>query len=278
MNDSSPSWMQARENDRAAPAGIDTSRAHPARIYDYWLGGKDNFASDRAVGDQIVAAMPQIVDGARANRAFLQRAVTYLAREAGVRQFLDIGTGIPTAGNTHTVAQEIAPESRVVYVDNDPIVLTHARALLVGASEGATAYVESDLRDPEAIVRGAAETLDTEQPTAIMLLGILEFVTDDAEVADLLKRLLDAFPSGSHLVISHSSNVVDPEGMDEAARLWNEGGSTPLVLRTPDQLAGFFTGLELVEPGIVSCPLWRPDGIAEGIRPVDGFAGVGRRP
>nr|WP_207391596.1 SAM-dependent methyltransferase [Streptomonospora litoralis] len=270
--------MQARENDRAAPAGIDTSRAHPARIYDYWLGGKDNFASDRAVGDQIVAAMPQIVDGARANRAFLQRAVTYLAREAGVRQFLDIGTGIPTAGNTHTVAQEIAPESRVVYVDNDPIVLTHARALLVGASEGATAYVESDLRDPEAIVRGAAETLDTEQPTAIMLLGILEFVTDDAEVADLLKRLLDAFPSGSHLVISHSSNVVDPEGMDEAARLWNEGGSTPLVLRTPDQLAGFFTGLELVEPGIVSCPLWRPDGIAEGIRPVDGFAGVGRRP
>lgn len=211
--DDSPEWMRATADDPPVPPGIDTSLAHPARIYDYWLGGKDNFAADRAVGDRIIAATPPIVEGARANRAFLQRTVRYLAGEAGIRQFLDIGTGIPTAGNTHTVAQSVAPDSRIVYVDNDPVVLAHARALLVGAPEGATDYIDADLRDPDTIVDSAVKTLDRNRPTAVMLLGILEFVTDDAQAQDLVQRLMRSFPSGSHLVVSHSTNVVDPEGM-----------------------------------------------------------------
>ncbi|MDA0567460.1 SAM-dependent methyltransferase [Streptomonospora sp. S1-112] len=280
-----PSWMHGDAGPAQPPPGIDTDLAHPARIYDYWLGGKDNFAADRTVGDQIIAATPAIVKAARANRAFLGRAVRYLAGEAGIRQFLDIGTGVPTAGNTHTVAQEAAPESRVVYVDNDPVVLAHARALLRSGPHGATAYVDADLRDTDAVLRGAEELLDRTRPTAVMLLGILEFITDDAQVADIVGRLLGAFPSGSHLVVSHSTAVVDPQGMNRAALLWNEGGSTPLVLRGPDDLARVFAGLELVEPGIVSVPLWRPglapagdggDGAAPA--PVDCFAAVGRVP
>ncbi|ASU84355.1 translation initiation factor IF-2 [Nocardiopsis gilva YIM 90087] len=272
-----PDWMKPRFDAPAAPAEIDTSTAHPARIWDYWLGGKDNFAADRATGEQILHAMPQMAANARADRAFLGRAVRHLAGEVGVRQFLDIGTGIPTADNTHEVAQSVAPDSRVVYVDNDPIVLAHARALLVGDERGTTDYLHADLRDPAAILKEAGRTLDFERPVAVMLLGVLEFITDTDEAASIIRTLMGAVPSGSHLCVSVSTTEVETEAMEEAARLWNAGGSTPLVLRTRDELAALFDGLELVDPGVVSCSAWRPDPGAD-MTPVAQFCAVGRTP
>ena len=259
------------------PGGIDTSVAHPARIYDYWLGGKDNFAADREVGAAIVAASPDFVEVSRQNRAFLSRAVGHLAGQAGVTQFLDIGTGIPTAGNTHEVAQAAAPDAKTVYVDNDPVVLAHAQALLVGETPGSTAYIHADLRDPDTILDGARATLDFDRPVAVMLLGIAEFIPD-AEIPDIVARLMAPLASGSALVISHSTAIVDPEGMAEAARLWNEGGSTPIRLRSTDEIAALFTGLDMMEPGVVSCSLWHPGPSQIGApAPVDAFAAVGRK-
>ncbi|CAM3668398.1 SAM-dependent methyltransferase [Nocardiopsis rhodophaea] len=272
-----PDWMKPRFDAPAPPAEIDTSTAHPARIWDYWLGGKDNFAADRATGDQILRAMPQMGANARADRAFLGRAVRYLAGEVGIRQFLDIGTGIPTADNTHEVAQSVAPDSRVVYVDNDPIVLAHARALLVGDERGTTDYLHADLRNPAAILKEAARTLDFDRPIAVMLLGVLEFITDTDEAASIIRTLMDAVPSGSHLSVSLSTTEVETEAMEEAARLWNAGGSTPLVLRTKDELAALFDGLVLVDPGVVTCPAWRP-GAGADTTPVAQFCAVGRTP
>jgi hypothetical protein len=187
----------------AAPNNIDTSVAHNARVWNYWLGGKDNYASDRAAGDTVHAMFPSIVDVARADRAFLGRAVRFLAGEAGIRQFLDIGTGLPTASNTHQVAQETAPEARVVYVDNDPLVLTHARALLTGTPEGATAYIDADAHDPEYILRRAADVLDFGQPVAVMLLGILNFILDGDHARRVVSVLVDAVPPGSYVTITH---------------------------------------------------------------------------
>ncbi|WP_433342558.1 SAM-dependent methyltransferase [Micromonospora sp. CA-111912] len=240
---------------------IDTSVAHPARRYNYWLGGKDNFQADRDSGDAMAAAFPTIRVTALENRRFLQRAVRYLAREAGMRQFLDIGTGIPTADNTHEVAQAVAPQTRVVYVDNDPIVLAHARALLTSAPEGATAYIDADLRDPEKILShpDLRRTIDLGQPVALMLVAILHFLSDPDEPYALVRRLLDALPPGSHLAATHATydHLPGQVGEDARAATRNGGGYGALYLRSLADFTRFFNGLELVEPGIVSAAEWR---------------------
>jgi O-methyltransferase involved in polyketide biosynthesis len=258
-----------------APPEIDTTVPHSARVWNYWLGGKDNYPVDRAAGDQFQEVFPEIVDTARESRRFLSRAVRYLAGEAGVRQFLDIGTGLPSADNTHEVAQRVAPASRIVYVDNDPVVLAHARALLTSSPQGVTRYVDADLRDPDRILEAAAKTLDFGQPVALMLLGILGHVTDDDEARSIVRRLLEAVPSGSYLAL-YDGNDTNPAGV-AAQETYNQSGALPYRLRSPEQLARFFDGLELVEPGVVSVPRWRPD---PGDPPteVDASAGVGRKP
>jgi hypothetical protein len=257
---------------------IDTTVPQSARVWNYWLGGKDNFAVDREIGDLIRETNPHIAEIAVAQRAFLVRAVTYLAREAGIRQFLDIGTGLPTANNTHEVAQSVAPESRIVYVDHDPLVLVHARALLVGTPQGATDYIDADLREPDKILQEAAKTLDFTQPVALIMLGISGHLTDDGEAYAIMRRLLAAVPSGSYLVLCDDTNVIHPEAMDEMIRQWNESGENPRVNRTPETLARFFDGLELLEPGVVSVTRWRPDFNAGEIPEVDDFGGLGRKP
>jgi hypothetical protein len=259
---------------------IDISVAHSARIWNYWLGGKDNYPIDRSVGDKILEMFPHIAALARADRAFLGRAVRYLVDEAGIRQFLDIGTGLPTADNTHEVAQRIAPQCRIVYVDNDPLVLAHARALLTGTPQGATDYLDADLRDPDKIVHEAAKMLDFGQPVAVMLLGVLHHISDDAEAYAVVDRLLDAVPSGSYLVIAHSTNEISGAAMDEAVRHWNQFGKPPMTLRTPEAIARYFDRLELLEPGVVSTSRWRPDPAEIGAGPVpetDEFCAVGRK-
>jgi hypothetical protein len=223
------------------------------------LGGKDNFPVDRAVGEQVREVYPEIIEIARASRAFLGRVVRFLTAEAGIRQFLDIGTGLPTADNTHEVAQRLAPESRIVYVDKDPLVLVHARALLVGTTEGATAYLDADVHDPEKILAGAAKTLDFTQPIALIMLGIMGNVADTDEAYGIVKRLVDAVPSGSYLVVNDGTSRTDEDAAaaNEAVRRRQEAGD-PYYIRTPEQIARFFDGLDLVEPGVVSTPLWRP--------------------
>ncbi|MFW5418742.1 SAM-dependent methyltransferase [Nocardiopsis sp. CNT-189] len=265
-----------------APAGsgqapqIDTTLAHSARIWNYWMGGKDNYPIDREAGDQVIAFFPEIVDLARTSREFLIRVVTYLAREAGIRQFLDIGTGMPTANNTHEVAQAIAPESRVVYVDNDPLVLAHARALLVGSPEGVTDYIDADLRDPDAILERAAETLDFDRPVALMLMGILGHIPED-DILPIIRRLMDALPSGSHLAIYDGTDT--SEAYNAAIAVGNEKGAVPYLLRSPESIAARFEGLEPVEPGVVPCPLWRPGPVEVGTRRgMDQYGGVARKP
>jgi hypothetical protein len=265
------------DSDRPAFPEIDSTVPSSARIYDYWLGGKDHYPVDREMGEQIRAVLPGIVEMARDQRAFLVRVVTYLAREAGIRQFLDIGTGLPTADNTHQVAQRIAPESRIVYVDNDPVVLVHARALLTSTPEGATAYIDADLREPDKILREAAGTLDFTQPVAITLLGVVHHVTDTDQAHAIVRRLLDAAASGSYLVISHTTSTVTGPAMEEAVGMWNQAGGPPIIIRSPKELAGFFEGLELVEPGVVSTTRWRPDPGTDRDE-VDEYCAVGRKP
>jgi S-adenosyl methyltransferase len=260
------------------PAEIDTSVAHPARVYDYWLGGKDNFAADREAGDRVLAATPGLRERVRAGRAFLVRAVHYLAAEAGIRQFLDIGTGIPAANNTHEVAQQAAPGSRVVYVDNDPIVLTHARALLAGGPEGSIQYIDGDVRDVAAIIGAAAKTLDLTQPTALMLLGVLHLIQDSEGPQEIVARLMGELPSGSYLVLSHPAADIHP-GQAEAQRRYNERVSTPQTLRTRAEVSRFFEGLDLVPPGLVYVHTWRPG--PDDIVPPNGvsaYGGVARKP
>ena len=262
------------------PPGLDTTVPHSARIWNYWLGGKDNYAVDRAAGDQFLATFPDIAVIARATRAFMGRAVRYLAGEAGIRQFLDIGTGLPTFNSTHEIAQSVAPESRIVYVDNDPVVLTHATALLTGNAEGATDYLDADLRDPDKILAGAAKTLDFTRPAAVLLLGIMGHITDDGHAQSIVARLMDAVPSGSYLVLSDGTNVVHGEAGQVAQDDYNESGAEPYCLRSPAQLARFFAGLHLVEPGLVSVSRWRPDITSLGGTPpaeVDALGGVARK-
>jgi O-methyltransferase involved in polyketide biosynthesis len=261
------------------PPEIDATVAHSARVWNYWLGGKDHFPADREAGDQVLAQFPQIVDSARADRAFLGRVVRYLAGEAGIRQFLDIGTGLPTKDNTHEVAQAVAPESRIVYVDNDPIVLVHARALLTSGPAGVTDYVEADVRDTDKLLQAAARTLDFSQPVALMLLGVLNFVVDDDEAHAIVNRLLDAVSSGSYLAVVHPTQEVHGEAMAETLRRWNERGGAPIVDRSRQELARFFDRLELLEPGVVSCSRWRPDpGDPSSQVQVAHFCAVGRKP
>ena len=270
-------------DDLSAPdlsrTGIDTSVAHPARIWNYWLGGKDNFTVDREIGERLISILPELVDSVRADRQFLARAVEYLAGQEGIRQFLDIGAGLPTAENTHQIAQRMAPESRIAYVDNDPLVLSHARALLTGTPQGACDYIHADVREPGTILAGAAATLDLARPVAIMMLGILNFVLDDDEAQAILGRLLDGVPSGSYLVISHPTAEVDPEPAMRMQQVWNRQGAAPLRIRTREEIARFFDGLDLVEPGVVSCSRWWPGRAGDGeIAEVAHFCGVARKP
>ena len=261
------------------PPEIDASVPNSARIWNYWLGGKDHYPVDRRAGDAYRAIYPEIVDVARASRQFLGRAVRYLAGEAKVRQFLDIGTGLPTFNNTHDVAQRVAPGTRVVYVDNDPVVLAHARALLT-STRAVTAYVDADLRDPDTILAAAARTLDFTQPIGLMLLGILGHIDDDDEARSIVRRLLGALPAGSYLTICDGTNDLFEAGV-EAQRRYNESGAMPYRLRSAQQIADFFEGTELVEPGVVSCPLWRPDPVEvrRGLpAEMDQVAGMGRKP
>ena len=256
---------------------LDTTVPQTARIWNYWLGGKDNFAVDRTVGDEIRAAFPKIVENARLSRAFLVRAVRYLAGEAGIRQFLDIGTGLPTADNTHEVAQAVAPESRIVYVDNDPLVLVHARALLTSSPQGVTDYIDADMHDPDKILLEASRILDLTQPVAVLFMGVLGHISDDDQARSIVRTLMDAVPSGSYFA-SYDGTNTSPEVVI-AADIWNQSANPTYHLRSPEQIARFFDGLELVEPGVVSVTRWRPDpSIADAPTEIDQYCGVARRP
>ncbi|GHG92623.1 SAM-dependent methyltransferase [Streptomyces rubradiris] len=259
-------------------ARINTDQPHTARIWNYWLGGKDNYEVDREAGDRIRQLHPGIGQYALADRLFLGRAVRHLAGEVGIRQFLDIGTGLPTADNTHEVAQRIAPESRIVYVDNDPLVLAHARALLTSTPEGRTDYLDEDLRNVDAIFEHASRTLDFSRPVALILLGVVIFIGDDEDPYGLVRQLTDRLPAGSHLVLSHTITSPSMPDVDEAVRFWNEHGTPKLTQRTPADVTRFFDGLRLLEPGVVSCSRWRPEP-ADGPEPAEVamFGGVARK-
>jgi hypothetical protein len=252
--------------DREPPANqnptvpFDTSVAHIARVYDYWLGGKDNFAADREAAEEALAVNPGLLADVRANRAFLARAVRYLAAEGGIRQFLDIGTGIPTADNTHEVAQSVAPESRIVYMDNDPVVLLHAQALLASDPAGSCDYIDADLRDPEKILAAAARTLDFSRPVAVMLIAILHLIPDTDDPYGIVARLMAAVPPGSYLALSHPASDIEAAVMTKAATRLNRLMSQRVTLRTRAEVSRFFDGLVLAEPGIVQPPRWRPAG------------------
>jgi len=257
---------------------FDTSVAHVARVYNYWLGGKDNFAADRAAAEQAMAAFPDIVLSARANRAFLRRAVTYLTREAGIRQFLDIGTGIPSANNTHEVAQSVVSDSRIVYVDNDPVVLAHARALLTSTPDGATDYIDADLRQAEQILAKAAQTLDFSKPVAVMLMAILQHLSDADDPYRVVGTLMAAVPPGSYLVISHPAKDIHAAEMAAMAAQLNKMMAEKVTFRAEAEVAPFFAGLELVEPGVTNVPDWRPETEEEAASPAALWAGVARQP
>jgi S-adenosyl methyltransferase len=258
-------------------APFDTSVAHVARVYNYWLGGKDNFAADRAAGEQAIKAFPNIVLSARANRAFLARAVRFLTQEAGIRQFLDIGTGIPSANNTHEVAQAAAPQSRVVYVDNDPVVLNHARALLSSDPAGATDYIDADLRDPGQILERAAQILDFSQPVAVMLMAILQHLDDADDPGRVVATLLDMVPEGSYLALSHPAKDIDAAAMAKMAESLNQMMAEKVTFRDRAAVARFFDGLDLVEPGLVQASKWRPASEIEAASPAALWAGVARK-
>jgi hypothetical protein len=238
-------------------SAVDTSTAHPARVYDYWIGGKDNFPADRAVGDGMAATAPEIPDMARANRAFLGRAVKFLS-EQGIRQFLDVGTGLPAAGNTHEVAQALAPDSNVVYVDNDPLVTVHGRALLAGNAR--TTVFQADLREPDGILGHADVTklIDFSEPVGILLVAVLHFIPDEDEPFAIVERFKSVAAPGSHLVISHAAEDIKALKTDDMRTVYQNTSSG--ALRTREQVEGFFDGFPLVEPGLVQVPLWRPDG------------------
>ena len=258
-------------------AKLDMGVPHSARLWNYWLGGKDNFASDRAAGDEIARRFPSIIEAAQADRAFLRRVVRFFVAERGIRQILDIGTGLPTADNTHEVAQSFAPQTRIVYVDNDPLVLVHARALLTSTPEGVTDYIEADLNDPAGILREAASTLDFSRPVAVTLLGIVHFILDDEEARAVIRQLVDALPSGSFLTIAHGCHDINRVEADDIVGYWNAHGTPKIVYRSSEEIARFFDGLDLLDPGVVSCSRWRPDPDGPDID-VNQYAGVGYKP
>jgi S-adenosyl methyltransferase len=263
---------------KAVPPGIDTSKAHPARVYDYWLGGKDNFAADREAAELALQAYPELAKAVQSNRAFLTRAVRYLTGEAGIRQFLDIGTGIPAANNTHQVAQGGAPDSRIVYVDNDPIVLLHAQALLKSTPSGTCDYIQADLHDPGKILAEAARTLDFGQPVALMLLAILQFIPAEEDPYALVSQLLAPLPSGSYLVISHPTDDFNPNRPGESIQRYNERVADQATLRGQDETRRFLEGLDLIEPGVVAVSKWRPDSDLVAAASSSMWCGVARKP
>ena len=259
------------------PPSFDTSVAHVARVYDYWLGGKDNYAADRLAGDQAIQAYPDIVFSVRANRAFLARTVRHLGGQAGINQFLDIGTGIPTANNTHEVAQSVVPNCRVVYVDSDPVVLAHARALLVSSPQGVTNYIDADLRDTGTILAQAAQTLDFSRPIAIMLMAILQHIDNADDPYAIVAKLLDAVPPGSYLALSHPAADIEAEAMGQMAQRLNKLMAEKVTFRSRAEVARLFDGLEMVEPGLVRVQQWRPDTESEAKSPAALWGGVGRK-
>ena len=271
-------WSHEVTATHGESAPFDTSVAHVARVYNYWLGGKDYFAADRAAGEQAIKAFPDIVLSARANRAFLARTVRFLAGQAGIRQFLDIGTGIPSANNTHEVAQSVAPDARIVYVDNDPIVLTHARALLTSDPVGATDYIDADLREPEQILAGAAQVLDYGRPVAVMLMAILQHLHTEDDPYKVVAALMAAMPPGSYLALSHPAKDINAEAMAKMAETLNKMMAEKVTFRDRPEVARFFEGLELVEPGMVQASKWRPATDAEAASPAALWAGVARKP
>ncbi|GAB3460292.1 SAM-dependent methyltransferase [Streptomonospora sediminis] len=267
--------MNETSGTAGAPSPIDTTVVHSARVWNYWLGGKDNYAVDREVGAQIAEQYPVIIEVARQDRAFLRRAIRYLAGEAGVRQFLDVGTGMPTHNSTHEVAQAAAPDSAVVYVDYDPLVLAHATALLTSTPEGFTDYVHADLRKPDTVLAEARKRLDFDRPIALSLMGILGHIPDD-QVYGIVARLVGGLPPGSYLALCEGSNT-DPEA-NAAMDDYNQAAPLPYRVRSPEDIAAFFNGLEMVEPGLVACPQWRPDDIEVGqARETLTRCGIGRK-
>ncbi|MET7475286.1 SAM-dependent methyltransferase [Streptomyces sp. NPDC005648] len=262
------------------PAGgsarLNTGVAHNARVWNYWIGGKDNYEVDQQVGEQVAGMFPIIREIARADRWFLGRAVRFLAEERGVRQFLDVGTGLPTADNTHQIAQRIAPDARIVYVDNDPIVLAHARTLLTGTHEGLTDYIDADVHDPAAILERAAQTLDFTKPVAVMMLGILNFVLDYDKAREIVRELVAALPSGSCLALTHPTFDEDLGGAGQipAMKFWNENATPPITARSGEEIAAFFEGLDLLEPGLVSCSKWRAEPGSRAVVPQFGAVAV----
>jgi trans-aconitate methyltransferase len=256
---------------------IDTTVPHIARIYDFWLGGKDNFEVDREAGRRAAEANPAMYEGVRGNRAFLARSVRYLAGQAGVRQFLDLGTGIPAANNTHEVAHDVAPGSRVVYVDNDPIVLAHARALLTGV-RGETAYLDADIRDTAAVLDAAARTLDFSQPVALMMIAVLHCIPDEDDPWSLVRELVAVLPSGSYLALTHPGNDFHPETANAMLARLNPMMPQKITFRPREQVLRFFDGLELVEPGLIRAPEWHPESAEDAANPAEMWSGVARKP
>ena len=260
------------------PPGFDTTVAHPARVYDYWLGGKDHFEADRIAAEEVIAVRPTIIRDIRANRAFLGRAVRFLAAEAGIRQFLDIGTGIPSANNTHEVAQSVAPEARIVYVDNDPIVLAHARALLTSTPQGACAYLDADLKDTGKILAEAARTLDFGQPVAVLFIGVLHLVSDDEDPYRILAEMTGPTVPGSYLALTQPARDIDADVVAKGASRYNAHVKVPQTRRTYAETLRFFGGMQVVPPGLVQCHRWRPDPGATGLNEnVSAWGGVARK-
>jgi hypothetical protein len=256
---------------------IDTSVAHSARVHDYWLGGKDNFAADRAAGDAVMAAYPGIAESVRANRAFLARAVRFLAREGGITQFLDIGTGIPAANNTHEVAQAVTPDARVAYADYDPVVLQHARVLLTSAVPGTVDYIDADLRDPAKVLREAAKTLDFTRPVAIMLIAVMHLIVDADDPYGIVGQLKAAMVPGSYLALSQVASDVETEQVAEARRRYNSLARETQRHRTREEVTRFFDGLTLIDPGVVLVQQWRPASELEARAKSTMWCGVAQR-
>jgi O-methyltransferase involved in polyketide biosynthesis len=260
--------------------GFDASVPNPARMWNYWVGGKDNFAADREAADRVQEAMPSLPTIARSVRWFLIDVVRRLAVDYGIRQFLDIGTGLPTADNTHDVAQRAAHESRIVYADYDPVVLSHARALLTSTPEGKTDYIQADLRDTDTILTAAARTLDFGKPIAVLLLAILHFIPDADDPYGIVAKLMDAVPPGSFLVVCHAPSDIHPEQVAEMTRRYNASGAAQMRARSREEVTRFFAGLELIDPGVVPLAEWLRPGQADvsGSSAIAGYAGVGRKP
>ena len=273
-------WRRAAtaEQMSALTRTIDPTVAHIARVQDYWLGGKDHFEADRVAGDEAIAQLPDMAASVRNTRAFLGRTVRFLATERGIRQFLDLGTGIPSASNTHEVAQGVAPGSRIVYVDNDPMVLAHARALLTSSPEGRCAYIDADIREPEKVLNTAAEVLDFTEPVAVVLMAVLQFVPDEDDPHGIVRRLMAAVPAGSYLVISHPAADIQAAAMAGMARSLNALMAQRVKPRSKDAVTAFFDGLDLLEPGVVRCPEWRPDRPQDAAGKSTMWGGVARKP